>query len=293
MATFNDHIVEATSGGVNIDPSRRSVFLNVTGLVLALFFFSIPLLQGDSITTPTPHFMYVVLGVFIVVSAIYHRRQHKIIRGRVESIMQRLAESTGGTYFKKSAIDSLQEKAAIFHQGYPEYLMGAEAELDGKRRFMFYRYAVGDNDKKVFNYFIYSIDSGDHFPHMYLNYRKNKFHMELGELLQTSAEFDNNFRITIAPGYHIEALSIFTPDVLALLLDMPYKCDVEIVEGEMLFIIEAVPTVLQGDKDKLRKELDHIEKIHALLASKIERTKWAPIGDRPHHIGIHSFLPNL
>jgi hypothetical protein len=297
--TFNDSIVEAVTeyhqisgGGVGklrkFDRlARFGTFVLVAGVFI--------LLSLDFPNDGTAIYLPVLFLILWIVMPLFMRMQKKRTDERAAGIIQSLALKSGGKYFKNGFGVWVQEKGALFKQGYENYLDGVEVEssVEGRRRFMFYKYTTGDKSRVTHHYFLYGVRAADTFPHMYLNYRKNSFLMNLGEFLSLPAEFEKEYSLSIAPGYHVEALSVFTPDILALLLDLPYKCDVEIVDGEMLFIIESAYNIIDGDHMKLEQELKGIESIIGMLRPKIERTSWAPIGDKPHHIGaidiLHTF----
>ena len=95
-------------------------------------------------------------------------------------------------------------------------------------------------------------------------------------------EFEKKFTLSIPRGYHIEALQVFTPDVLEEILRLSIVSDIEIVGNEIIFFLEglwSVNDIFRG-LDILEKEFNSIEKVVNLLKPKLEKVRWQQIGDR-------------
>ena len=77
--------------------------------------------------------------------------------------------------------------------------------------------------------------------------------------------------------YEIEALEIFTPDVLASLLDNKFGHDVEFVNQEMLIFFYGQIS----DPEQLEREFKRALDLEDLLDEKLDRFKFEQIGDMP------------
>lgn len=203
-----------------------------------------------------------------------------------EEVMEMLARDNGGVYVKE--LRSVKgEKAVIFKQGNERGVMGEiiYKEPTGETvRFLRYFFSTGsDKSKQTYWYQILGIKFSGFFPHMYLNYRKNKYGVSIGQPLSLPTEFEESFTLSIPKGYHLEALQVFTPDILAAILDLPFKCDIEFIDDEVLFVLEGAEDVFK-DWDLLEKEVAGAKYVVSLLKPKLERINWAPVGDLSYHL---------
>jgi len=128
-----------------------------------------------------------------------------------------------------------------------------------------------------FKYLVIGFKFLGNFPHLYLNYKKNKYNLSIGSHLSLPTEFEKEFILSIPKGYQIEALDIFTPDILDAILRLGIKCDVELVKGEILFFIE--DATLLKDFSKIENKIQATKEIARLLAPKLNRFKFSPIGN--------------
>ena len=77
-------------------------------------------------------------------------------------------------------------------------------------------------------------------PHLYLdNTSHNKaFYVSGFETIDLeSNRFNKEFRLFMKKGEHIPALQIFTPDVMAKIVDLPGRADIEFI-GKNIYIYE-------------------------------------------------------
>jgi len=81
-------------------------------------------------------------------------------------------------------------------------------------------------------------------PHMVLDAKSNGSSIPMpiagGQSLSLEGDFDRHFRLYCPTGYERDALYIFTPDLMALLVDESAAFDVEIVD-DMLFVYSNQP----------------------------------------------------
>ncbi len=222
-----------------------------------------------------------IFGFVIVPSLVYFVGK-SIFTYRAESLMlKRIAEENGGTYRESFSVEG--EHAAMFRQGHSQSGGREVSFQDGTGdniRFFEYRFVIGyDKNKKIYNYHVFSVKNLGVTPHIYLNYKRNKYSMSLGKVLPLPTEFEKDFIMSIPEGYHLEALQIFTPDVLGKILDLPLKCDIEIVDGEILFFLEGIGTIFK-DFSKLEEQIETAKTLVAILKPKLGNLRWAPVGDK-------------
>ncbi len=77
-------------------------------------------------------------------------------------------------------------------------------------------------------------------PHIVLENRRSKVLRTTGERilrgqrLRLEGDFDRTFSLYCPAGYERDALYIFTPDLMAVLLDLAGDCEVELIDGFLL-----------------------------------------------------------
>jgi hypothetical protein len=200
-------------------------------------------------------------------------------------ILEKIVADNGGAYVQY--IDLKMEKASMFSKGHSRSAYGGvyfTGESGERVRLFQYRFFTGSgNNQKMFDYRVFSISGLKVVPHIYLNYRHNKYAMSLGQELSMPALFEKEFSVSIPKGYHLEALQLFTPDVLEVILNLPLKCDIEFVDGEVIFFLEGIRN-LSKDFEKLEKYIEGAKKIVSLLKPKLEDIRWAPVGDLSYHM---------
>ena len=77
-------------------------------------------------------------------------------------------------------------------------------------------------------------------PHIVLENRRSKVLRSTGERfirgqrMRLEGDFDRTFSLYCPAGYERDALYIFTPDLMAVLLDLAGDCEVELIDGSLL-----------------------------------------------------------
>lgn len=205
-------------------------------------------------------------------------------------LLERIAEANNGTFVRGKA-DIINEKGKIFRMGdrrYAENMLTIMSE-GNKIRLFNYHYVVTDTDSNgkknstSYYYHVFSVETSAIFPHMYLNYKKNAFTMSAGEHLSLPLEFEKDFELSIAKGYQLEVLQVFTPDILATILNLPFKCDIEFVENKINFIMERIGN-LYTNFDEFERQVNGAKTISDYLVPKIKSIRWSPVGDVPYRL---------
>lgn len=134
---------------------------------------------------------------------------------------------------------------------------------------------LGKTRTHVFTVFCFSFFG--QVPHLYLNRLHDWYGLAPGKRLNLPTEFNKQFSLYAPPEYEIEALAIFTPDLLASLLDQKLKFDMEIIEQKLYLYVPFAVTSGQT----LLKRLSAAEEIMRYLTSRLDRARFEPIARRP------------
>jgi hypothetical protein len=131
----------------------------------------------------------------------------------------------------------------IFEQGYSRkittsYLFPNGIEVGN------YTYMTGSGRSRATHYWGYiRVKLVRRLPHMILDAKKNNslgissFPGLLGGARQLNLEgnFNDYFKLYVPPGYETDALYVFTPDVMAALIDHGSGYDIEVVDDWLIF----------------------------------------------------------
>ncbi|HEY4489880.1 MAG TPA: hypothetical protein VJC12_01330 [Candidatus Paceibacterota bacterium] len=263
-------------------PYLKVWYFLVAILILLAFLANIDFLKD--LAEQTPFTAFSLFFIFPVV--IYFFGYNRPWREGGENLMKIIANENHGTYDPKIFFNFENENAAMFKQGHSRTAKNkiTFTKNSGETiRLFFYSFEKNyGKNKRTYNYLIYSISFASNFPHLYLNYKNNKYELNIGEKLSLPTEFEKKFTLSIPRGYHIEALQVFTPDVLEEILRLSIVSDIEIVGNEIIFFLEglwSVNDIFRG-LDILEKEFNSIEKVVNLLKPKLEKVRWQQIGDR-------------
>lgn len=184
-------------------------------------------------------------------------------------------ESNGG--------DSDIESGIMFRQGRDRRIDHyIEGSIEGRKFRVFnYMFGIGSGkSRKTYAYTVFAFKFDGRFPHIYLNNRHNSYGAKTGEQISLPSEFEKQFILSAPRKYEIEALEIFTPDVLSKLLDMKIVHDIEFVEQEMIIFANGVVS----DFEKLEKEFNMAIELENLLDKKLDKFKFEKIGDMSHNL---------
>lgn len=163
-----------------------------------------------------------------------------------EAFWQQFAAARHMTYQYKG--DPAAETAVMFRQGHGRKInhIITGAHNDRVLRIFNYQFKSGyDRDSKTYTYTVFGFTFSGQFPHLYLNKLGNGFGTKIGVVIPLPAEFEKKFRLSAPKEYEIEALQVFTPDLLAHLLDVQLDYDIELVNQELLIFVTGQLDTLQ------------------------------------------------
>ncbi len=176
-----------------------------------------------------------------------------------------------------------QESGVMFRQGDRRSISNVILGLINGRQFRIFSYSFGvgqGKSERIYNYTVFTFKFNGSFPHIYLNHKHNFYGVSVGETIQLPSEFEKKFTLMAPRKYEIEALEIFTPDVLVKLLDNGFSHDVEFINNEVLIFTSGI----MNSSEELEKEFKIALEIEDLLDEKLDRFKFSKIGNMPHNL---------
>ncbi|MEI6580984.1 MAG: hypothetical protein WCO07_02305 [bacterium] len=145
-------------------------------------------------------------------------------------------------------------------------------------RIFCYQFSIGsDKNRRTFCYTVFAFKLNGSFPHIYLNNKSNSWSINTGEKIPLPVEFENKFSLSAPKEYEIEALEIFTPDILASLLNKGFLYDVEFVNQEILVFADGQINNFEQLETRFNKALE----LKDLMFEKLDKFKFEKIGDIP------------
>ncbi|WP_394551591.1 hypothetical protein ACDF64_12040 [Agromyces sp. MMS24-JH15] len=208
--------------------------------------FAFALLGGTLIgflgADPNPFFTFALVAAILtfpgvlVFSAVATRRRLLDRRLRID----RFAASQGYAYAEGGTV---RFPGIVFAQGggrtvteHVRSVAGREVEAGN------YRYTTGNGKSETTHFWSYvAIRLDAPLPHMVLDATSNdtwgsSLPTAIGraQRLELEGDFDRSFRLYVPDGYERDALYVFTPDLMALLIDHAAQDDLEIVDDWML-----------------------------------------------------------
>lgn len=186
------------------------------------------------------NFSGVTLVPFLVPILLYVKLRNKV----QTAFMQQFAAAKNFGFNPKGSFE--QEIGEVFKRGYSRSLYN---EVLGRYknyplRLFNYSFLTGSGKQtETHCYTVFDLEFTMDMPRIYLDELvtpgvSDILINDLVRLPLSSVEFERFFKLYITPGSQITALQIFTPDLMAELLDWPVKFNVEIV-GRQIYIYAA------------------------------------------------------
>ena len=219
----------------------------------------------------------VVLAPFLIV-ILYMA----VVRAAVRASFWRRFAGINGWWYKELS-DPKKESGVMFRQGRNRLIYHyIEGSIDNRQiRIFNYEFSIeSGRHRKTYYYTVFGFKFSGSFPHIYLNNEHNAYGTDVGEKISLPSEFEKRFDLFAPKKYEIEALEIFTPNVLADLLDNGFIHDVEFIDKEMLIFTDG----RIDNFEELRLKFDQVLELKSLLEKKLDRIKFQPIGDMPHSL---------
>jgi len=228
-------------------------------------------------------FIFGVFGIFALVVPFLYFVSVSI---KVQSSFWKEFAIANGWQYKDTTLLELYNKSLekemgiMFKEGNTRNISNEITGTIKNRHFRIfcYGFTVGSGkNSRTYNYTVFAFKSIGIFPHIYLNNKSNSWNIDVGENIPLPKEFENKFSISTPQKYETEALEIFTPDILASLLQNNFLYDVEFVNQEILVFADGQI----NNFDQLEKRFNDALTLNDLLAQKLDKFKFEKIGDLP------------
>lgn len=226
----------------------------------------------------------VQIGLVVVIglAAIPVLQQITHVSKLTEQFWKELGNECGYTYTKKPWFTT---DALIFQEGHAKGTgHGLLGTLDDHAfRLYTYFYSVGSGkSRRTYNYTVIEVSFAGTVPHLYLNNKRNRNLSLFSQLglpeLRLPGNLSEKYSLFVPKGYEMEALTVFTPDVLLHIQEEEWPHDIELVKNTLyIFSERSIST-----KEELNTELTRTKKILSLLSRSLSRATLSPIGDLKH-----------
>lgn len=226
------------------------------------------------ITEPRAHIA--VLALPWIILGVWRGNIAEAVRGQ---FWRQFAKRRGYTYTARG--DPRGEQAVMFQQGHNRVVRHVVSGKlrDGRPiRIFEYEFRIGHGkSRRTYCYTVFEVCFSGRFPHIYLNNLRNRYDIRIGSAVPLPHEFEKAYRLSAPEKYEIEALQIFTPDLLAYVLDAKLPHDLELVDQELLVFAGGYVNRL----DELEKEAATALALAERLASKLDRFAFTAVGTHP------------
>jgi hypothetical protein len=205
----------------------------------------------------------------------------KVARSMRTKFWQQVAKAKGWVFASDASVDD--QEALFLNTGHTRRLQnvvkGVQAELPC--RVFESRYTVGRGKRKTtYKFACMAFQFTGSFPHLYLNKKDNKVSFISNEKFKISlpTSFDEQFALYAPNEYELEALQVFTPDVMEYLLRVDWPYDIEFVDQEMIVFHRGYINTLQA----LEQELTKASELAKFFQHNLQHMSFTPINQTPH-----------
>ena len=201
---------------------------------------------------------------------------YSFARAKVQhEFMQQFAAANGYTYTAKVPFAGLD--GLLFQIGYAKTVVDlVSGTFQNNPISLFtYSYTTGaGKSQQTHNSTVYELQFDIKLPDMLIESAGHTFGSSLfmgysggkKEMIKLEGDFNKYFSLSVPRGYEIEALEIFTPDVMAELIDHAKKLSLEIVNGHLFIYDNGVVSTKQALYDLYGVAQYFVEKLAPLLA---------------------------
>lgn len=255
------------------NPRRMMLITFFSGLWVVIVFLLMD--RGIVLVENTGLFVVAPISFILIVYFVYMVGQAK------KEFWRQFAEGKGLTYAASGDIS--EEMGIMFHQGnnrtVAHFVQGNFRNVP--IRIFNYHFQTGSGKYAVHHvYTVFEFRFTGMFPHLYLNSMRNGYGFTTGEVIPLPSEFEKRFKLYAPKEYEIEALEIFTPDVLAILLEDDLRHDIELVDHELLIFREGEIQTTEA----LEREFQEAVRLYGHFAPKLNHMHFAEIGDRSPYL---------
>ncbi|MDO8594598.1 MAG: hypothetical protein Q7R93_03745 [bacterium] len=207
---------------------------------------------------------------------------YALIRHKMQAqFWNEFAAARGWSYTPNKSIDG--EKALLFREGENREALHAVTGTYHEQPFSIFEYTYtqgSGKSKTTYHYTIFEVRFSGVFPHFYLNNIASGDYIPFSEKLflpklSLPAEFEKQFVLYAPKQYEIEALEVFSPDILDFFLTEKWTYDFELTDSELII---SRPGHINSTAE-LESELQTVQRLTDRLAPKLNRMRFAQIGD--------------
>ncbi len=192
--------------------------------------------------------------------------------------------ATANSWSYAKAVDTADEKGVMFKRSgrfmkpmaYNFARNAVSGTWEGRPARIFeYQFTLGSGKSSETHFYtVFEFSFAGTFPHLYLNRKKDRYGIDAGKPLRLPAEFERSFELFAPDQYEVEALEIFTPDVLAYLVDVDWPFDLELIDQRLIVYREMHIT----SSMQLASEWHRAKALATKLAPVLDRVTYSPIG---------------
>jgi hypothetical protein len=256
-------------------------------VILVAIFLGFILIKNNDFWTS---FMPAMFWVFLVGLVIYFAKRALVARYKRLVRLDRFAVKNG-LEFRYDAPMGLGNNGMIFDEGHSRklnegFFFPDMTELGN------YEYVVGNGKNQNTHYWAYlKVRLPRKLPHMVLDAKKNNIFGKIsnltdtfdrGQVLSLEGDFNEHFTLYAPKQYERDALYVFTPDVMAKVIDSGSAYDMEVVDDE-LYLYRSGKINLASETE-LRSLLSIVEQIGTDLHDQVEYYADERVGDRAQNI---------
>lgn len=206
--------------------------------------------------------------------------------------MRRFSEANQMQYSSDVRYDG--RPGLIFQQGHSKkFLDLLSTEPDGAWEIGNYRYKTGSGkNQRTHSYGFVRIQLPRRLPHMLLDSRKNNLlggrlsnlptGLDKSQRLSLEGDFDKYFTLYAPVEYRRDALYIFTPDVMAAMIDSVQSYDCEVIDDS--FYIYSDVSLKIDDSQQLKEIINIIRQLKPELTDQSDYYADERINDRALNI---------
>jgi hypothetical protein len=199
---------------------------------------------------------------------------YTIARGKIQhEFMQQFAVANGFSYAPRGSMVRLD--GSLFQVGHDQSVTDVVSGRfqDRPISLFTYTYVTGyGKTQQTHSYTIYELQFDSAMPDILLENASHAFGEALvdkitgKELVKLEGDFNKYFSLSIPKGYEVEALEIFTPDVMQKLIEKAKNFSLEIVNSHLFIYDNAIVGKKQGLYDLYDLAQYFVEKLGPVLA---------------------------
>jgi len=254
-----------------LKPKTTNVLADTWNIVKNKWYFWLPI--------PLTYFFYPLIAISIIIFAMTYSQVRESFWKEFAQINGWQYQENAETQFFGSSPLLETEQGLMFKEGHGRNVANQINGMIDNRLFRLfnYQFTIGSGKSRtIYHYTVFAFKFIGSCPHIYLNNRSNSWSLEIGEKIPLPKEFEDKFSLMAPKEYEIEALEIFTPDILVKLLESDFPYDVEFVNQEIIVFADGQI----NDFPSLEKSFNQALVLNDLLASKLDKFKFEKIGDR-------------